>query len=57
MEKLKDLINQLASSGKDIKVPIVQSGPSISSKELNEIREMMKKVAEHDEKLKSMNLD
>jgi hypothetical protein len=24
---------------------------------LNELREMMKKVAEHDEKLKAMNLD
>jgi hypothetical protein len=47
----------LASSGKEIKAPIIQSGPSISTKELNEIREALKKVDEHDEKLKTLNLD
>lgn len=57
IEQIKNLINQLASSGKEISAPIVQTGPSISSKELNDFREAIKKVAEHDEKLKSLNLD
>ena len=57
IEALKNLINQLASSGKDIKAPIVQSGPSISSKELNDFREALKKVAEHEVKLKGLNLE
>lgn len=52
---MRNLINSL--QGKDIKTPIVQSGPSITSKELNDIRECIKKVAEHDEKLKGLNLD
>ena len=42
----------MANSGKEIKAPIIQSGPSISTKELNELRELIKKVAEHEEKLK-----
>jgi hypothetical protein len=54
---LKDLINQLASSGKEITAPIVQSGPNISSKELSDIKEAIKKVAEHEEKLKGFNAD
>jgi chromosome segregation ATPase len=57
MEKIRDLINSLASSGKEIKAPIIQSGPSISTKDMNDIKEMMKKVAEHEEKLKNLNLD
>jgi hypothetical protein len=47
----------LASSGTEIKAPIVQTGPSLSSKELNEIKEMMKKVSELDEKMKGINID
>jgi hypothetical protein len=47
----------LASSGKDIKAPIIASGPSLSSKEINELRELVKKVNDHDEKLKNLNLD
>jgi hypothetical protein len=35
----------------------VQTGPSLSSKELNEIKEMMKKVSELDEKMKGINID
>ena len=42
MEKLKNLINSLA--GKDIKTPIISTGPSISSKELNDIRDAIKKI-------------
>jgi hypothetical protein len=57
MGRLKNLINQLASSGKEISTPIVQTGPSISSKELNDIREAIKKVAEHEEKFKNLNID
>ncbi len=57
IQRLKDLINQLASSGKEISAPIVQSGPSLSSKELNEFKEALKKVAEHEEKLKGFNAD
>jgi len=57
IQRLKDLINQLASSGKEITVPIVQSGASISSKDLNEIKEAIKKVNEHEDKLKGLNFD
>lgn len=57
IESLKDLINQLGSSGNEIKVPIVSNGSSISSKELNNIREALKKVAEHEIKLKGLDLD
>ena len=55
-EKLKNLINSLASNGGEIK-QLVPSGPSLSSKDLNEIKEVIKKVAEHEEKLQKMNLD
>lgn len=57
IERIKDLINQLASSGQEIKAPIIQSGPNISSKELNDIREAMKKIAQHEEKLNKIDLD
>ena len=57
LDKLKDLINQLASSGSEIKAPIIQSGPNISSKDLNDIREALKKVAEHEVKLNNLDLD
>ena len=58
IEKIKDLINSISSSGKGGEVkPIVQSGPSISSKELNELREAMKKIWEHDDLLKQLNIE
>lgn len=57
IEKIKNLINQLASSGKEIKAPIVQSGPQLSSRELNDMRETMRKVAEHEEKINKLQLD
>jgi hypothetical protein len=38
IQMIKDLINQLASSGKEITAPIISSGPSISTKELNDLR-------------------
>lgn len=56
MERLKNLINQLSSSGGEIK-QIVSTGPSISSKEMSEIREAIKKVYEHDEKLRLLNVE
>lgn len=57
MDRFKNLINSLSSSDGEIKAPIIQSGPSISTKELNEIREALKKVAEHEEKFKLLSLD
>ena len=57
IERIKNLINQLASSGKDISAPIVSSGANISTKELNDIRDAIKKVWEHEEKLKGFNLE
>jgi hypothetical protein len=33
------------------------TGPQISSKELNDIREAIKKVWEHEEKFKQLNID
>ena len=56
IERIKNLINQLGSSGKEI-VPIVSSGPSMSSKDLNDIKDAMKKVWEHEEKLRGFNLE
>jgi chromosome segregation ATPase len=57
IERLKDLINQLASSGKEIKAPLIQSGPSISSKDLADLRELVKKVAEHEDKIGGLNIN
>jgi predicted nuclease with TOPRIM domain len=42
IDKLKNLINSLA--GKELKTPLIASGPSISSKELNDIRDAIKKI-------------
>ena len=50
MERLKNIINSLNTSG-DAK-PIIPTGPSLSSKEITDIREAIKKVWEHDEILK-----
>jgi hypothetical protein len=49
MQKMRDLINSL--QGKELKTPLVQAGPSMSSKDLNDIKEAMKKIVEHDEKI------
>lgn len=57
IDRLKNLINQLASSGTEIKAPIVQTGPSLSSKDLNDLREALKKIAEIEQKLKDLSLD
>jgi hypothetical protein len=53
MENLRNLINQLA--GKEIQVPI-SNGPSLSHKELADMKEAIKKVWEHEEKLKGIDL-
>ena len=44
-------------TGKEIQAPIVSSGPSISTKELNDIREALKKIAEHSEKIAKIEKD
>lgn len=49
------MINQMA--GKEVQAPIVQSGPSISTKEMNDIREAMKKIAEHTDKIAKLEKD
>lgn len=57
MERLKTAINSInASSGGDPK-PIIPTGPTISSKEMADIREAIKKVWEHEEKCKNLSLD
>lgn len=40
-----------------MKAPIIQTGPSISSKDLNDIKEAIKKIAELEERMKGINLD
>ena len=56
MERLKNAINSLSSSSGDPK-PIIPTGPTLSSKEITDIREAIKKVWEHEDKLKNLNLD
>lgn len=56
IQNLKNLINSLSSSGNEIKVPIV-TGPSISSKELNEIREAIQKISQLEAKLNKLDID
>lgn len=56
MERLKSIINSLNSSGGDPK-PLIPAGPSLSTKEITDIREAIKKVWEHEEKLKDLSLD
>ena len=53
MENLRNLINQMA--GKEIQVPL-SNGPSLSHKELAVIIEAIKKVWEHEEKLRGVEL-
>jgi predicted nuclease with TOPRIM domain len=55
MDKMKNLINSLA--GKELKTPVIASGPSISSKELNNLREAIKKIQEHEEKINKLQSD
>jgi hypothetical protein len=57
IERLKNLINSLASSGVEIKAPLIQTGPSISSKDLADLRALVKKVAEHEEKIGGLNIN
>ena len=56
MERMKNIINSLNTSGGDPR-PIIPTGPSLSSKEITDFREAVKKVWEHDETLKGLNLD
>jgi hypothetical protein len=50
IDRLKNLIISMAvTDGKP--VPVIQTGPSISTKEMNELKEMMKLVNQHEEKL------
>lgn len=56
IDRLNNLINQLASSGKEISAPIV-TGPSFSTKEMNDIREAIKKVWEHEKRLEGFDMD
>ena len=51
MERMKNIINSLNSSGGDPK-PIIPTGPTLTSKEITDIREAIKKVWEHDDILK-----
>jgi len=53
MENLRNLINQMA--GKEIQVPL-SNGASLSHKELADIKDAIKKVWEHEEKLRGVDL-
>eukprot|EP00347_Sterkiella_histriomuscorum_P001908 403370209 len=57
IDRLKNLLNQLASSDKDISAPIIQSGPSFSSKEMADIREAIKLVWQHEKRLEGFDFD
>jgi hypothetical protein len=52
IDKLKNLINSLA--GKELKTPIVQTGPSLSSKEISDFKEALKRIGEHEEKINKL---
>lgn len=54
IERMKNLINALAAKGGEVK-PIIPTGPTLSTKDLNDIREAIKKVAEHEERLNKMD--
>ncbi len=56
IDRIKDLINQLGSSDKDFK-PLVSTGPSLTSKELNDIKEIIKKVAVLEDKTKNLDVE
>src|SRR5438105_1692400 len=55
MDKLKALINSLASSKDGIKTPLVPTGPSLSTKEINDLKEALKKINEMEEKMKNFD--
>jgi hypothetical protein len=55
IDRLKDLINQMANSGLEVKVPVIQTGPSTT--EMGEIKEAIRKVAELEDKFKGMNIE
>lgn len=40
-----------------MKAPIIQTGPSFSSKEMNDIKEAIKKIAELEEKVNAMHIE
>lgn len=44
MQKLKAIINALAAKGGEMQ-PIVPTGPTLSSKDLNDIKEAIRKIA------------
>jgi protein subunit release factor A len=53
---LKDMINQLANSGKDIVAPLMPTGPSMSAKDLADLKDLIKRVAIHDDLLKDLTV-
>lgn len=55
MDRIKNILNQIASSqgGK----PILPTGPTVTAKDLADLRECMRKLAEHDERLKAINTE
>ncbi len=55
IENLKNLINSLGQTSGDGPKPIVQTGPSISTKELNELRDAMKRLKELEDRLKGFD--
>lgn len=57
INNFKLLFNQLASSGKEFIAPIVKTGPSISSKDLNDLKEAMKKITDLEAKVKGLSLE
>jgi len=57
IDRLKDLINQLASSGVNVTAPLIQMGPQLSTKDLTEIKEAIKKIAVLEDQIKEMNIE
>jgi len=55
LDKLKNLINSLA--GKELKTPLIQTGPSLSSKEISDFKDALKKIGEHEEKINKLTND
>ena len=54
MDKIKNILNQIASSGGK---PLLPTGPTVTAKDLADLRECMRKLAEHDERLKAVNTE
>lgn len=57
MERIKALINQLASSGKDIQVPLLPTGPQLSSSEIAELKGLLARVSALEDKTKNLDVD